>query len=261
MRRPPTRRERRDRGPRAVERPGQADPRRRLDAPALEPRVGEDLARRPVERRSAPRRRRRPGSHRPSSRSVLCSTMSSAVPVAASSRSASPTSRVPSGSSWAVGSSRTRCGRSHREQRGDHDELRLTARQPPRLALGEMPRCRAIASAALVRATVSRRRQPQVHRPEGDLLEDRAGDPRQLGGRVLEADPDPRRELVERLAGHRLRRRSRAVPGQPAADRARARGRTRRGRASTCRRRSRRRPRRSRRRRASGRCRARTSLA
>ena len=44
--------------------------------------------------------------HRPSSTSVLCSATRSAVPVAARARSASPTSRVPSGSSWAVGSSK-----------------------------------------------------------------------------------------------------------------------------------------------------------
>ena len=144
-------------------------------------------------------------------------------------------------------------GRSHGQQRGDHHQLRLTAGQPPRFALGEgldvedrergLGPCHRLA-----------RRQPQVHRPERDLLEDRAGHPGELRGRVLEPDPDPRRELVERLAGHRdAIDRDRA--GQPAADRAGRKPGGDQAQASTCPRRSPRRPRRSRRRRGSGRCR------
>ena len=109
--------------------------------------------------------------------------------------------------------------RPHRQQRRDHHELALAARQAARFAVPRwsMPR---VARAAFVRSTVSRWVSP-VHRPQGDLLEDRAGHAGQLGRRVLEPDPDPRRELVERLVRPSPRRRSRGRPGQRAADRAR----------------------------------------
>ena len=64
------------------------------------------------------------------------------------------------------------------------------------------------------------RGQPEVHRPEGDLLEDRAGHAGQLGGRVLEPDPDPRRRTRTAACRPSTRRRSTTVAGQRAADRA-----------------------------------------
>src|SRR4029079_17319187 len=83
------------------------------------------------------------------------------------------------------------------QERSEHHELPLTTREPPRRTFGE-----------LLDPERGERRlgpldglasgQSEVHRPQGDLLEDRAGNARQLRRWVLESDPDLRGELMER---------------------------------------------------------------
>ncbi len=63
-------------------------------------------------------------------------------------------------------------------------------------------------------------RQPEVHRPDRDLLEDRRRDARSLGVRVLEADDDPLGELVGRHPGGRRPVERQRAP-EAAADRGR----------------------------------------
>ncbi len=92
--------------------------------------------------------------------------------------------------------------RPHREEAGDRDQLRLAAGQAGRVAIGEVLDPERREGPARSGHGLGDR-QPQVHRPEGHLLEDRGGDPGALRLRVLEADHDPLRELVDR-AGHRL---------------------------------------------------------
>ncbi|MEJ7696964.1 MAG: hypothetical protein WKF78_10205 [Candidatus Limnocylindrales bacterium] len=108
----------------------------------------------------------------------------------------------------------------HREERSDDHELALTAGETARFALGEVLDAeggqRLLRS--LHRVALG---QAQVHRPQCHLLEHRSGDAGQLGDRILEADPDPRRELVERLAGHRFAIDDEAAARQRPADRAR----------------------------------------
>src|SRR6185503_15400156 len=87
--------------------------------------------------------------------------------------------------------------RPHGQERSEHHELPLTTREPSRRTFGE-----------LLDPERGERRlgpldglasgQSEVHRPQGDLLEDRAGNARQLRRWVLESDPDLRGELMER---------------------------------------------------------------
>ena len=103
--------------------------------------------------------------HSPSSRSVLCSATSSAVP-----RRGEPAERLADEARALRIELRGRLvedevGRPHRKERGDHHELRLAARQPSRLALGEVPRCRASPARAFVRSTVSRAGSPRFIGP------------------------------------------------------------------------------------------------
>ena len=128
-------------------------------------------------------------SHRPSSRSVLCSTIATPSPVAASSRSASLTSRVPSGSSCAVGSSRTRwAGRIARSE-AMTTSCRLPAGQPARLAFGS--RSMPSMLSAVARRRWSRAPAARGSSARGDLLEDGSRHARQLGRRVLERRSRP----------------------------------------------------------------------
>ena len=185
--------------PRGGQRPAEPHPRRRLDAQLLETRIGEHLVGRAVERRSGRRRSTTIRLHSPSSRSVLCSATRSDVPVAASARSASPTSRVPAGSSCAVGSSRT----TWRGRIARSEAIPTSCAWPPdsrcgsRSARASMP---SSAIASRVRSTVSGTVSPRFIGPRAISSKTVAGDPRALGVRVLEADHDPLGELVERLA-------------------------------------------------------------
>ena len=98
-----------DRAP-CGQRSGEPNACRRLDAPRLQPRILEHGPGRSVGD-DRPPSSTTIRSHNPSRRSVLCSTTSNAVPLAARPRRASPTSRVPSG----------RAGRSARRERGGAD--------------------------------------------------------------------------------------------------------------------------------------------
>ena len=148
-----------------------AHPRRRLHPDRLEPRSASTSA-------ADPSRTSRPPSiattrvQTPSSRSVLCSAISSAVPPAASRRSAaSPTSRVPPG----------RAGPSARRGRGGAAASRGSRRSrraaPGRRTVGrdrgrEVLDARAAPARRASASTVSATSRPEVHRPERDLLED-----------------------------------------------------------------------------------------
>ncbi len=125
----------------------------------------------------------------PSSRAVLCSTTRIAVRLSRTRRrSASPTSRVPCGSSWLVGSSRMRKSGPHREDRGERDELRLAARQPGRVAIRERGDPEG-PEARFDSLDHRRERQAEIARAEGNLLEHGRGRPRELRLRVLKEDP------------------------------------------------------------------------
>ena len=147
------------------------------------------------------------------SRSVFCSATRIEAPSAARPLDrVCPTRRVPAGSSCAVGSSRTRWSGRSGEQPGDGDQLLLPARQAPRIALGEVGDAQRVERRpGPLHDLVAR--QPEVHRPEGDLLEDGLGHLRQLGRRVLEADADALAEPVHRPVVD-----VGAVQGDPAAD-------------------------------------------
>ena len=239
--------------PRRRQRRPRRDPRRRLDA---------ELGQCGSSKTSAvgPSRTIRPPSiatirlHRPSSRSVLCSAIRSDVPVAASPRSASPTSRVPAGSSWAVGSSRIDVAWPHREQRRDPDELGLAARQPLRVAHGRAARASAGAIASRVRSTVSATASPRFIGPIAISSKTVAAIPdRCVFGFWKPTTTRSASSCVDRPAAGVAVERQRSLQSRP---RSRpAQGPTRRGRASTCPPRSARRARRSRRRRSAGRSR------
>ena len=226
------------------------EPRRATAARRRSPRgAGRRGRRRPGRRaRSGRRRSRRSGSRAPSSRSVLCSAISSDVPPAASCRSASPTRRVPAGSSWAVGSSRI----TWRGRIASRAAIATSWAWPPDSRAGsrELDRLDAEQRQRLARPLDDLGHlETQVHRPERDLLEDGRRDPRALRVRVLEADDHAARRARASSARPSARRRSSASRSAPRRSTP-ARAPRRRGRASTCRPRSARRARRSRRRRA-----------
>ena len=92
--------------------------------------------------------------------------------------------------------------RSHRQQRGDCHELRLAAGQPLRIAFDQ--RLESQARNRLSRASDGlRHRKTEVHRADGDLLEDGRGKTGPLRVRILEADDDMLREFVGAQAGCR----------------------------------------------------------
>ena len=111
-------------------------------------------------------------------------------------------------------------GRPHRKERGDDDELCLPAGESARLAFGQRLDAQDLERLPRARDRLARR-QAEVHRTERDLLEDGSRHARQLRRRVLEADPDPRRELVQRLAVHRGAVDPQAATRDRAADRSR----------------------------------------
>ena len=130
-----------------------------------------------------------------------------------------PPNAFPAGSSWAVGSSSTRCaGRSARSP-----AIATSCCWPPESRAGSRSASASIrraARASSVRAITSSRGSAQVHRSEGDLLEDRRGHPGELGGRAGEGDADALRQLVHRQSGGVVAVEQDAS-GQRAADRAR----------------------------------------
>ena len=142
-------------------------------------------------------------------------------PAAARERSAATTASVASGSSSRVGSSSTSSRGRHREHRGDRDELRLAARQAGGLALGEVldPDGR---ERRADRGDRLGHRTAEVDRPERDLLEDRAGDARQLAspGPGTRSRPPRARAASTVRRRRRGRRRSARRRSRPARARA-----------------------------------------
>ena len=210
----------------------------------------EDLGRRPVEQDPAAVDRDDPAAE-PVEQVGLVLRDQQRRPRRRERRSASPTSRVPAGSSWAVGSSRITWRGRIASNEAIADELGLAAGQARRVAPGE-------------RLESQQRRSPPRAR---DGLGDRR--PRFIGpsatsSKTVAAIPDrcvfgfwkptTTRSRARASAGRSsARRRSRSVPSASRRSRP-GRGPRRRGRASTCRPRSARPGRRSRRRRAAGRC-------
>ena len=177
-------------------------------------------------RRSRPSRAIRPASsattesHSPSSRSVLCSAISSAVPVRASALRASPTSREPSGSSCAVGSSRTRCaGRiASSEARTTSCPCPPDRRRGSRSARCSMPRVPSASCDA--RHRLARRAGRGSSGPSATSSKTDPVTPDSWVAEFWNPMADAGRELVERLAGHRLAVDPQAAAAQRSADRA-----------------------------------------
>ena len=221
MRRPPTRRARRDRA-RARSGPGPAGSATAARRPSVASRGSARTSRAGPSSDDPPGVDDQDPAHSPSSRSVLCSATSSAVPVAASARSAVADQPGPLRVELGGRLVEDEVARPHRQERGDRPtSWRLAAGQPARFALGQVLDAEHARARPCVRATVSRAGSPRFIGPSATSSKTDAGHPGQLRGRVLEPDPDPRRELVERLAGHRLAVDRQPAAGQRAADRAR----------------------------------------
>ncbi len=237
--------------------PAQPDPGRRLDAdPSSSRDRAEHVGRRAVERRCVRRRGPRSAGRGRRAGPSCARRSGAAVAGRASSRSASPTSRVPSGSSWAVGSSRTRC----RGRIASSDAITTSCAWPPDRRRGSRSASRSMPSSASACARpldASRRRgRPRFIGPRATSSKTVAVDARTAGSPGSGSRCRPVvGELVQRSAGHRLAVDRQTARSELAADRRRRKP----GRDEAERRLARlvrpRRARRSRRRRGSGRCR------
>ena len=166
---------------------------------------GERRARARRARSSAPRRARGSRSIRPMTLGS-CSAHRIADPARASSSSRSATEAVPAGSSWAVGSSRTRTVVPIATM------LAMATRccSPPDRANGSRSARWPIdsrSSVASIRASISDARDAEVLEPERELLADRQLRGRQLVGRRREDDADPAEQRASRPRSPRPARR------------------------------------------------------
>ena len=175
---------------------GRPPPQRRAAAPptarrrpVAQPGVGQHVTGRAGEPRQRPPPSTATRSRARSSWSALCSAMRIDAPSAASSRTASITSRVPCGSSWASARRGPGGGVASPAAR----RSRRAAAGHPTGAPGRAPRgarC-AGARAPLDALDELAPRHAQVRRPERHLLVDGRAVPGQLRDRVLEADAAP----------------------------------------------------------------------
>ena len=195
---PPARcrpRRRRARGRRAPGRAAPAPAARRRARPAAGRRRPRPSVRRA---RSGRRRSRRSALHSPSRRSVLCSAIRSDVP---------GLGQRPERLADEPRPCRVELGASARRGSCGAGRIARSEAIPTSWACPPDSRCGSRSDEALELEAGDRLarpldrlgdRQPEVHRPERDLLEHRRRDPGALGVRVLEADDDALGELVGR---------------------------------------------------------------